>query len=407
MNFHIKFPVKIKKHSLRDKYIIISNNINYPIYINTTGYKIINQINLGYNIKNIITNLADDFNIGYEIIQEDILDFLNGDRIKEIIGTGNPDERKNMIKFFKAKENFIHTAEVELTTECNLKCKYCTRNANESDIYSMNMEEFKNKFKYFKSIGLTYVTITGGEPTIAKKFQEKSEFLLNNFKCELLTNGINIEPLKGVSGKFERIRVSLDSLNENNNDFMRGRFRFVIKNIKKLEKYSKGVIIAATVSSVNYKDIEGLASWCLENNYYLNLGMMTTGGRGSNCKEYVVSQEKYKKLLENDLIKNATGRPINTDSESYCRIFDGIGAISPDGSLRPCAEAYDFFESIDPELIDKSEKPSLNNIIEIVNKYNEREINNDCLDDLNDYFRELCNRCVLANKIITDRLSTS
>ena len=145
-------------------------------------------------------------------------------------------------------------------TSCNLKCKHCyIENVGLKDNNDfLDFEKIKNSLISIKKENLNSIYLTGGEPLMHPDFNKILRMCLKVSNVTVLSNGVMINDKKARflrkiddESKFETIyRISLDSINELENDSIRGRgsFRKALCAIFALLKYEFNPII----SIVNY-----------------------------------------------------------------------------------------------------------------------------------------------------------
>lgn len=148
---------------------------------------------------------------------------------------------------------------------CNLRCKHCyiTKGAvssvkNKEDFISL--DKIKQSLSCVDSSKLRSIYLTGGEPLMHPDFNQILRMCLKVTNTTVMSNGIMINDKKARflrkiddESRFETIyRISLDSIDELENDALRGRgsFRKALCAIMSLLKYEFNPII----SVVNYKN---------------------------------------------------------------------------------------------------------------------------------------------------------
>lgn len=150
------------------------------------------------------------------------------------------------------------------TKTCNLKCKNCyiQKNPykNEDDFISLDKIKQTLLSVKNKKIKLNSIYLTGGEPLLHPDFNQILRMCLKVSNTTILTNGTMINDKKARflkkiddESSFETIyRISIDSIDEIENDNLRGRgtFRKALSAINSLIKYEFNPII----SVVNYKN---------------------------------------------------------------------------------------------------------------------------------------------------------
>ncbi len=159
----------------------------------------------------------------------------------------------------------LHTIGIELTNECNLRCKHCLRDFSEKPKY-LSVSFIKKILREARVFNAEEISFTGGEPTLHPEFSKiiktvKSE----GYKYSLITNAQKIDHiipvLRETKEHITRIGVSLDGSEEKINDFNRGRgsFRKVLSSIVKLKSENIPIMIQMCVGSFNRSKIESMA----------------------------------------------------------------------------------------------------------------------------------------------------
>ena len=147
---------------------------------------------------------------------------------------------------------------------CNLKCKHCyiERNPYKNEEDFISLDKVKSALLAVKNKNIKSIYLTGGEPLIHPDFNQILRMSLKVSNTTVMSNGVMINDKKARflrkiddESQFETIyRISLDSIDELENDTLRGRgsFRKAIVAIMSLLKYEFNPII----SVVNYKNKE-------------------------------------------------------------------------------------------------------------------------------------------------------
>lgn len=147
------------------------------------------------------------------------------------------------------------------TKTCNLKCKNCyiEKNPYKTEDDFIELEKIKYSLNCVKNLNLNSIYLTGGEPLMHPDFNKILRMCLKLANTTVMSNGTMINDkkvrfLKKIDDEsnFETIyRISLDSVDEIENDTLRGRgsFRKALCAIFSLLKYEFNPIITV----VNYK----------------------------------------------------------------------------------------------------------------------------------------------------------
>lgn len=163
---------------------------------------------------------------------------------------------------------------------CNLRCKHCyiERNPYKNEEDFMQIDKIKQNLIMLKGQKLKSIYLTGGEPLMHPDFNQILRMCLKISNVTVLTNGTMINDKKARflrkiddESSFETIyRISLDSINELENDTYRGRgsFRKAVLAIMSLLKYEFNPII----SVVNYQNKEKAQIFEEFQNYFSKKG---------------------------------------------------------------------------------------------------------------------------------------
>ena len=148
---------------------------------------------------------------------------------------------------FKTK----YFAEVDITDNCNLRCKHCYHFKGKKDIKTRELQTsvWEKRFNELYKSGTRAVLLVGGEPAL------RPDVLMLADKTFPLVYVITNGTIR-IADKFNhRLFVSIDGL-PNTNDAIRGNevFSRVMKN------YSgdKRVVINMTLTMDNYKELEDI-----------------------------------------------------------------------------------------------------------------------------------------------------
>lgn len=125
----------------------------------------------------------------------------------------------------------IHSAVVEITNRCNLRCVHCASNSGASRPGEMSLEEFARLFADIKALGCEKVTVIGGEALMRDDWFDICKSVLDaGMGLSLISNGIRIisedvfSQLKALSPHV--IGISLDGATRETYRKIRGVDRF-------------------------------------------------------------------------------------------------------------------------------------------------------------------------------------
>lgn len=161
----------------------------------------------------------------------------------------------------KLKLQYPVSSFLEITSNCNLKCKHCYNNSCNKNIQEIDYKKICEIIDELKQNGVYSVTISGGEPTIHRDFEKVIEYLAcSNLNICLNTNGIFItekicQKLHGLG--IKDIQISVDGL-EKTHDIIRGsgNFKKTFNSIMNAIKFGLNVRIGYTVNALNYLELD-------------------------------------------------------------------------------------------------------------------------------------------------------
>jgi len=186
---------------------------------------------------------------------------------------------------FKTK----YFAEIDVTDNCNLRCKHCYHFQGKADIKTQDLQKsvWEKRFNELYKQGIRVVLLVGGEPAL------RPDVLMLADKTFPLVYIITNGTIK-VPDKFNhRIFVSIDGLPKTN-DSIRGNgvFSRVMKNYSE----DKRVIINMTLTTENYNELEDVAR-IAEKNGFDGVVCNICAGLSDFSSSMVVSEKERAALI--------------------------------------------------------------------------------------------------------------
>jgi len=249
-----------------------------------------------------------------------------------------------------------------ITNRCNLACRYCYYNCGlESKVF----ENFENNdcLKIIDDIAVNFseVVFTGGEALLHPQLFDLIKVLKDKgVIVSILSNAVALNETvvkKIIDLEVDDVSVSLDSLDEETNDYLRGKSKVVmsgIENLQKLKPKNMAVEIMMTVTRKNISSIKPLVDYCYERNInlwldpveidskatkVLDLKLETMGelekGELLEAMNYWVEKSGDKLLKQysiNCMDLMSSKKPTNISCPMGTESF----VLDPDGNLFPC-----------------------------------------------------------------------
>jgi radical SAM protein with 4Fe4S-binding SPASM domain len=260
----------------------------------------------------------------------------------------------------------IRDIRYQVTSACNLKCPHCFSSSAKPLENEMTIEEAKKMANELKKCGAKFITLTGGEPLLRKKFTLAFVGFLHSIDIysRVFTNGFLLT--KDLAEKLKKngvreVQVSIDGLRDVHDSFrgIAGSFDRCIKAIGHLKSAGVRTIVRTTVIPQNCRQMPSLIHLASQLNVDgFRARPFVSVGRGKENLEFILSPEEHeiaiRYLAET---RRKISMPIQLLQPSFPFLFDekveprvldvrfrGMGctcgkllcAITPDGWIKPC-----------------------------------------------------------------------
>ena len=255
-----------------DNSSVLFLNSDFPAWIrsSTTGLWIFNYIKEKPSTpEDIIIKTAEWYKLEMDSIKGSIMRFINEmlyNKFFVIIGNGKEIEPIPSIKTKTMDEVGLMELWLEITSQCYGSCKHCYKPV--SEIYHFPVKELYRLFMDSKVNSVDDLVISGGEPLLHPDIDDilQGARKASNWQIKLVTSGVDVSPetLEIIIGNVNTIQVSLDGVNKDTNDSIRGDGAFersidflqILHNHPKRNNLKIG--IAFTPLPNNYEQIVNL-----------------------------------------------------------------------------------------------------------------------------------------------------
>ena len=300
----------------------------------------------------------------------------------------------NYTAFSKAQQNlfslnnFLGELFFNLNYSCNLNCKHCF-NLREMKNMSLSFEQAKKIIDEAYNLGITTVTITGGECTINKDFLKIVKYIRSKYLIlKIMTNGQelydNPDLLKDlISISPSIIQLSLYSMNPEIHDEItqiKGSHHKTIEVIKKLKENNICTMITCFATSINENDCKDVEKFANSINANFSLGHKFINNPQNNnikmkpSKEFI--KQYYIETINLDELRNSDG--------PHCSGGFNKISIMPNGDVTPCNYCNYPLGNINNISLNEIRKTSL---IEFHNKLQQKNLK-EC------FKHEYCKYCI-------------
>lgn len=164
------------------------------------------------------------------------------------------------------------SVEVQITNNCNLRCKYCSFFTSASEVDNdLPLEEWLAFFAELNRSAVLSVTLSGGEPLTRGDLPQIIDGIVQNrMRFGLLTNGVLITREFAAhlaqSGRCDSIQVSIDGSIPTTHEAFRGKGTFykALGGIETLLEHQLSVTVRVTIHRQNVDDLPNIARLLLE-----------------------------------------------------------------------------------------------------------------------------------------------
>lgn len=219
--------------------------------------------------------------------------------------------------------NSIQYIDLAITANCILQCKMCHIWKNGKFAEELTLNEWKRFISSLANIpGITrQIDFSGGEPLMKDGLLDLVFFCsAQGFKVSMATNAYLIDEAAAkriAESGLERINISLDSLDENVHDYLRGvkgTYKRLMAAIAYLEKYCGGIDIAfcAVISGKNLKGLANLVNWVQKNEKFIGINLQAI-------------QQPFNTSLDSEWFKKSNYAELwPKDVEEVCHVLDDL-----------------------------------------------------------------------------------
>ena len=243
----------------------------------------------------------------------------------------------------------LKSLHIELTSKCNERCIHCYIPHEQKNL-DMNMDTFNRLFEEIKSVGISSVTLSGGECMMHPSFLDILRlFKAENIQVTLLSNLslLNQEIIDILSeGLLSFVQVSLFSLDEGIHDRItqkQGSWKITMQNIERLRKANIPVKIASQCFKDTISSLGDLMKWCAQQGYPFNVDLDIVGktdGNTSNLCYRVDDLSLYQSVIElKDKLEPSFFEKLyagRCPDYHICNVGTSVLSISSSGDVYPC-----------------------------------------------------------------------
>ncbi|MCX9085479.1 MAG: radical SAM protein [Candidatus Methanoperedens sp.] len=240
-----KFPMLAPDYILRElESPVVYDIIKDDLYeIDHEAFEFLKKCTGNNPFPDLLLNGTSDENIDY-MVDEGIIRMTGGNELRIVKASHSPVPSLRYLL-------------LNITNNCNLKCKHCY--LNNPGKLEMDPVLFEKTVSQFEEMGGLKLMISGGEPLIHSRFWELMEILQSHeLRVILLSNGtlINRTIAKKLSKLVHEVQVSIDGIRSH--DLIRGKGSYArsMKGISYLMEAGIPVSIATMAHKFNRDEFD-------------------------------------------------------------------------------------------------------------------------------------------------------
>jgi MoaA/NifB/PqqE/SkfB family radical SAM enzyme len=184
--------------------------------------------------------------------------------------------------------------QLELTTLCNLRCKFCFSKAGVLRENELPTSEIKRVIRQLKQEDVSSFFLTGGEPTLHPDFVEIVNLISElGLDCFILTNGTQLNTrLLGKIPNSVYIVMSFDGINTHINSHGGLNFDAVKERFSLLKSAGFPFSAQYVLHRKNIADLERTYQWCGENEIdFAAIDLYPTGRAMANPEIFLIEDD--------------------------------------------------------------------------------------------------------------------
>ena len=177
----------------------------------------------------------------------------------------------------------------ELTYACNLACVHCLSSSGRRDPDELTTEQCRAVIDTLENMGVFYVNIGGGEPTVRSDFWELVDYATDHHVgVKFSTNGIKITPdiaERLAASDYVDVQISLDGATATVNDAVRGAGSFATATQAMQNLFDagfQGFKISVVMTRENVGQLDQLKAIADRFDAQLRITRLRPAGRGAD-----------------------------------------------------------------------------------------------------------------------------
>lgn len=176
----------------------------------------------------------------------------------------------------------------ELTYACNLQCVHCLSSSGRRDPAELSTAEAERVIDELAALGVFYVNIGGGEPTLRRDFWHLLSYAVDHrVGVKFSTNGSRIDrsaACRLAAADYVDVQISIDGADAATNDKVRGEgsFAVALAAMRRLRDAGfEGFKVSTVITRHNIAQLDALQALAERFGAQLRLTRLRPSGRGA------------------------------------------------------------------------------------------------------------------------------
>jgi mycofactocin biosynthetic radical S-adenosylmethionine protein MftC len=177
----------------------------------------------------------------------------------------------------------------ELTYACNLSCAHCLSSSGRRDPRELTTEQCEAVIDELERMGVFYVNIGGGEPTVRPDFWHLVDYAVaHHVGVKFSTNGVRIDEANArrlAATDYVDVQISLDGATPEVNDYIRGpgSYDTALRALDNLQKAGfRDAKVSVVVTRQNVGQLDEFKAIADQYGATLRLTRLRPSGRGAD-----------------------------------------------------------------------------------------------------------------------------
>lgn len=190
----------------------------------------------------------------------------------------------------------------QITTNCNLNCKYCLSNSGVKGKYGLETKDAIAVINQLGKAGINRLDFTGGEPLLRKDLEKLIQCAKYNHINTIVTTNTTLLSQENIRALklADLVQISIDGPKEVHNEQRQDEvFDKTIKNIKILKEEGCKIRLNSFIYNSNKQYVDFLINLSKELGVFSHLFIIfTPQGRGKNHLEEMIPEKEVEKIKE-------------------------------------------------------------------------------------------------------------